>query len=139
MLQGEILSAQGQHGQAVISIEDGIARGETFQAHESLAWAYEQMGDTKAAIAENEWLLQNRGRAIVECSEERCQIASVTDWALAHYRLGRLQEQSSQRQEAASSYRRFLAHWLDAGGLAVREDAERRLEALDAKRSEVEP
>ncbi len=131
MLEGEILSARGRHQEAVKKIKDAISSGETFQAHESLARAYEQLGDAPGAIAEYRWLIGHRGRALVECLQESCQVSSVIDWALAHYRLGRLHEQTGQRQEAAGYYRRFLEHWTGAQGLATWEDARRRLAALE--------
>ncbi len=135
MLAGEILSAEGRHEEAVKRIRDALASGETFQAHESLARAYEELGDTVAARAEYEWLVENRGRAIVECFQESCQIVSVIDWALAHYHLGRLHEQDGDPEAAAEDYRRFLDHWRDARDLRLWRDAEQRLAALEASLS----
>ena len=131
-LRGEILSAKGRHEDAVRSFKDAIASTETFQAHESLARTYEKIG-APAAAEEYEWLVRNRGRAVVECFQDNCQVSSLIDWALAHYRLGRLYEQRGRQENAAGCYRRFLDHWPDAKDLPLWEDAEQRLAVLEAE------
>ena len=136
MVEADILSAKGRHEAAAKRLKDSISSAETFQAHESLAWVYEKIGDTEAAITENQWLVRNRGRAIVECYQDKCQVGSLIDWALAHYRLGRLYELTGQREAAASYYRGLLEHWQGARGLETWKDARQRLAALESNLSE---
>ncbi len=131
MLAGELLSAQGRYEEAAIQLKQALSSAETFHAHESLARVYEHLGDTEAAIAEYEWLVRNRGRAIVECLQDNCQILSIIDWNLAHYRLGQLFESAGRVEEAISHYRRFVELWSGATeGVTAVEEARQRLAEL---------
>jgi tetratricopeptide (TPR) repeat protein len=130
MLAAELSSAEGRYDLAATQIKDAFASAETFQAHESMARVHEHLGDTVAAITEYEWLVRNRGRAIVECLQGSCQMPSIVDWNLAHYRLARLYEAQGRAEDAVEYYQRFLGLWENAEGLEVCDDARRRAVAL---------
>ncbi len=80
MLQGELLLADGSHGEALALFKQALATQETFQIHESLAEVFERQGDIAAAIEENEWLIAHRGRALVDTRLATVTIQSVIDW-----------------------------------------------------------
>ncbi len=134
MLRGEMLAARaGEISPAIARLEDALALVDSFQIRESLAQAYETEGLLEAAITQNQWLIQHRGRGIVECVDH-CAPMAVMDWSSAIYRLGVLYERSGNPEAAANQYRRALEHWSGAAaeGQGFRPDAERRLENIEA-------
>ncbi len=130
MLQGEILAAQGKSPAAVARFQDALAVLDSFQVHESLAHGYQLEGVVEAAITENEWLTQHRGRGVVECLD-RCPTLNLTRWSLAFLNLGRLYERHGDPDAASGSYASFLEHWPRDDKLW--QEAERRLAALRAR------
>ncbi len=129
MLDGEIQAARDETAAAISRFEDALAVMDSFQVHESLAHIHEKNDNLEAAIAENAWLMRHRGLGLVECLDP-CSAANVIDWSTAIYRLGMLHERSGDPEAAAENYQRLLDHWSQAGGKAIRQDVERRLEAL---------
>lgn len=129
LLEGELLAAQRRHGEALARFNAAAAITDSFQIRESLARAYEASGQIDEAIAEYEWILEHRGRGLVECYAE-CPALSAFDWALALDHLGRLYEQRGDRDAAIEYTSRFLDLWSEGDELDVVKDAKRRLVAL---------
>ena len=133
MLEGEILAAKGDSLGAVERLEDAVELADLFQAHESLARAYETAAQPEAAIAEYEWLLDHRGQGLFECLS-LCNGLSVIDWSLAFYNLGRLHEQLENLPKAVENYRKFIELWQEDGTeLMAWQDAVARLEQIHAE------
>ncbi len=131
LVEGEILAAKGNHTGALERLRNAVALADSFQAHESLARAFEAADLPEAAILEYQWLIDHRGQGLVEC-HELCHGLSVIDWALASYHLGRLYEQQGQLEEAVHSYRRFVELWQQDDDLVIWQDATQSLAALTA-------
>jgi tetratricopeptide (TPR) repeat protein len=133
VLEGEILVSQGKISEGVISIKAAISLTETFQAHDSLAYALERNGDVSGAIEESRWIEKRRGRAFSECVNV-CGLRSknILDWNLALLRLGRLYEASGETENAKAYYRRFLKRWSNADVVPLLEEATRRLYVLES-------
>ena len=133
MLRGELLAARGESPAAVAHFEDALALVDSFQIHESLAHSYETEGLLDAAITQTQWLIQHRGRGIIECLD-LCAPMNVMDWSSAMYRLGVLYEQTGNPEAAADQYRRALEHWGrdEAADQGFRPEVERRLKRIEA-------
>jgi len=69
LMEAEILGAQGQTAAAADRIQQVISEGATYplHAHETLARMLAASGRADAAVAEYEFLIRQRGRALVEC------------------------------------------------------------------------
>ena len=128
-LEGEILLAEEQYEEATTRLLDAIASAENFQAHETLARVYQAAGETPSAIEHNLWLIENRGRAFVECNIYGCQLLNIVDWSLAHYRLAMTYEEVGKVTDAIEYYRRFVEQWEDSP-LTELQDAKDRLDTL---------
>ncbi|HEX9733655.1 MAG TPA: protein kinase [Thermoanaerobaculia bacterium] len=131
MLEGEILAAQGRNAAAIAKFREAIGAVDTFQARESLAFAYELNGEIAKAIEENLWVERRQGRAFSECYNV-CAIRprSIADWNVTLLRLGRLYEALGRPGQAETYYQRLMERWVDGDHSAMRQDAARRLEAL---------
>ena len=136
LLKAESLLSEG-------SIDDAIAAGEKIVfpdppimnpesvsatnqpfVKDVLARAYWKKGELEKAIAEYKRLTtidpKNQLRLLIH--------------PLYHYRLGRIYEETGEKDSARGQYRKFLEYWKDADpGLPEPEDARKRLAALSAK------
>lgn len=130
LLKGEILMASGTLDVAISHLERSLSLAESFQARESLAKAFASQPNATQAITHYQRLLEQMGRSLVEC-RDGCEIIQLTDWTLAHYRLGRVYETNGDTSEAISLYEDFLELWSPEGSeLQVVTDARERLERL---------
>ena len=113
-------------------LKEAVGCRDPFQAHESLAYALELLGEVEAAIEENRWIVERRGRAFSEC-RNICGLRpkNMLDWNLALLRLGRLYEAAGQLEQAKSYYRRFSDRWSDGDGVPPLKEATNRLRALE--------
>lgn len=130
MLEGEILLAEGRNVEALNTFKAALATQETFQIHESLAEAYERVGDLASAIKHREWLFEHRGRALVDSRSSTVVVRNVIDWNLASLRLAELYEGVGEPRKAIIFYQRFLGSWKGDNPPFPRRDAERQLANL---------
>lgn len=131
MLAGEIAVARGDLETARGQFNEANSAAEFFQVHESLARTHELSGNTSAAITEYRWMVEHRGRALMDCYEG-CQAVTFLDWNLALYRLGKLYAEEGKTEQAATYLRRFLDRWQPNGEvLPVGQEARRLIETLD--------
>ena len=115
ILTAEIALARGDADEALRLLHTAAVDRPLFQAHESLARAYEASGNRTAAIGEHEWILRHRGLPFAELMGESFGMEfSILDWAKANYHLGRLAADSGDANAAARHYRTFLDHWSQA-------------------------
>ncbi len=133
VLAGEVLTARGQHAEAIAKLRDAQAAVDAFEAHESLARAFEQMGDLQAARGEYEWLLKNRGRTLAEWVEAGGRLSRMIAWTHAYARLGQLEEQQGDFTKAAEHYQKLLDRWRDGDKGALWANVAQRLAKLQSK------
>lgn len=135
ILKAELLMGEGQYEEAVRLLQGLVAERALFQAHESLARAYELAGDPTHAINEYVWLTENRGQAFAESvSRGFGNEFHILDWAVAHASLGRLYVEAGMPAEALAAYEVLLEHWANADdGIPVVDLSRRRAEALRAQ------
>ena len=134
MLEGEILIARDQPAQAVIKIRQGLETLETFQAHDSLAFALEESGQLEEALMESQWMVKHRGRAVAECDapmEITCPRAlhNLIAWSTALARTGRLADRLGNKDLALESYRRLAKRWEGGDSSAELREAMEYIEA----------
>ena len=115
LLQAEIYLAQSDSGSAIRKSQEVLDGGQLFQAHETLARAYEASGDSRSAIDEYLWLSEQRGLAFAEnLSGSYGKEFNVLDWVFAHYHLGRLYASVGDSNNASLHYLAFIDHWQSA-------------------------
>jgi tetratricopeptide (TPR) repeat protein len=115
LLQAEIYLAQSDPGAAIRQVQEVLDGGQLFQAHETLARAYEASGDSRAAIDEYLWLTEQRGLAFAEnLSGSYGKEFNILDWVFAHYHLGRLYASIGDSKNATLHYLAFVDHWQSA-------------------------
>ena len=132
ILEAEILMGEGKYEEAVRLLQPLVVERALFQAHESLARAYQLAGDTANAINEYVWLTENRGQAFAENVSRRFgKVFHILDWVVAHVSLGQLYEETGMTVEALAAYEAVLEHWAGADdGMPMTALARRRAEAL---------
>jgi tetratricopeptide (TPR) repeat protein len=135
ILEAEILMGEGQYDDAVPMLQSLVTERSLFQAHESLARAYQLAGDTASAINEYVWLTENRGQAFAQqVSRGFGNAFHVLDWVFAHASLGRLYEEAGMPAEALAAYTALLEHWSNADdGMRIVELSRRRVDALNSQ------
>ena len=134
LLLGEIARARGEHDLAVRELTRSLQEMETFTVHESLASFYESVGNVEKAIEHTQWLVSNRGRAVLECPLSwECYEKGYNRvaWGLAHVRLARLLESRGETAEAMVWYSEIARLWPHGDAqLAELQFARQRLEKL---------
>ncbi len=134
VLEAELLIAGGSVEQAIAVLRDTLAPTHLYQAHETLAYAFEVDGQTESAIAELQWLIAHRGQAFAEYLPNLFgREHNIVDSSVAHYRLGQAYERLGQKRAAGRHYEKLMTRWQDAdNGIEVRTLADQRLAALYA-------
>ena len=137
ILEAEIMMGEGRYKEAVMLLQPLVAERSIFQAHESLARAYQLAGNTANAIDEYIWLVENRGRAFaVFVSRGFGMEFHILDWVVAHASLGRLYEEAGMPTKALAAYEALLEHWAEADdGIPVHVLTQRRVDELRARLS----
>lgn len=130
MLEGEILLAQGDEEQALRKLQDSQENAEFIQNRESMGEIYRRTSDFSAAIDEYQWIVQHRGRAMMEC-QRGCSSVNLRDWVLAYYHLGLAFEAIGNEEQAKAHYERFLRQWSAVEDIDVVVDARQRLQQLN--------
>ena len=141
ILEAELLMGEGQYQEAVLVLQPLVVERALFQAHESLARAYDLAGNKDQAIQEYLWMTDARGQAFVEAlSQEFGNEFHILDWATAHFHLGRLYEETGEPDMALAAYTTLLEHWVNADiDIPALTVAHQRLEKLRTTESSVSP
>ncbi len=112
ILQAELDLADGRVNDAIARLEACVGASELFQAHESLARAYEAAGRIDQALVAHRWLADHRGQAFSEwLAGFFGQAFNILDATTAEYHLGRLHAQRGEHELARAAYGAFLDHW----------------------------
>ena len=110
MLEAEIRAADGDVAGATRILSAALSSGrDVFQARESMARFYRAAGLSRRAAEEYRWLIDNRGRALIECRFE-CQAINILDWSQSLYYMSELNRDLGDEQGANRLYDRFVRH-----------------------------
>ena len=133
ILEGELSIAGGDNALAIEQLREAIKHGNLFQAHESLAFAYESDGQYEQAVEELNWLIEHRGQLFAEyLSDFFGREHSILDWVVAHFRLAQVSEKMGKPQIAVQNYKKLMQHWRQADAhIPIRQLAEQRLIELN--------
>jgi tetratricopeptide (TPR) repeat protein len=121
LLRGEIASAESEHIEAVEQLEMAYALRSDSYYLEALAHGYFASGDLDAA--------EVRYQEITEMKDLGWE--GQDPWILSFYYLGRIREETGDRDGAAEVYSRFIDIWQDGDDeLIALTDARERLQRL---------
>ncbi|MEM9173300.1 MAG: winged helix-turn-helix domain-containing protein [Pseudomonadota bacterium] len=91
--KAEILIATGEVESAVTVLQRLIGELDLFQAHDSLAFAYQASGSQEQSRSEYAWLVGHRGRVLAESGFSFGRSANVAVYLWAVFHLAELEEQ----------------------------------------------
>lgn len=112
LLEAELALAEGNPERAVTQIKTILETGSLFQAHETLARAYEAQNKHELAIVEYLWLIQHHGQALTEnMSSSYGREFNLLDRIFAYYHLASLYDSIGNEEMAVSYYQVFIGQW----------------------------
>ena len=131
VVEAELSLGAGEPREAVARLAPRAAAGnELYFLHVVLMRAHAAAGDWEAALAEAEWLRQQRGRAFGEPnSQSTWQLVNIVESNLATIQAAHFAERLGRTELAGERRREFAAVWSAEG--AGHPAVARRLESLD--------
>ena len=112
LLKAELSLADGKPQLAIGQVKAILHSGNLFQAHETLARAFEMQNEPELAIVEYLWMIQHQGQALAEnMSKFYGREFNLLDRMLAHYNVARLYESTGHINSAVDYYQRLVDQW----------------------------
>jgi hypothetical protein len=111
-IEAEQYRRAGQPAKAIGLLRPLLTGAERYQVHSVLMRAFEDAGDTSAALEEARWLQTRRGLAYVELECGHClQALNVVDSNLALLAESRLLLQAGDARKASAALAEFERRW----------------------------